>query len=321
MKEKLKLEIVKSNKTLQKNLDIGIINYKYFSGKYIIYESDGNVKEYDYGDKLLYEGEYLNGKRNGKGKEYDFYGKLFFEGEYLNGKRNGKGKEYYDNGKGEFFNDKEIIGTRYEQYGSIIYKISNNINEVEKEFDFYNDQINFEGEYLNGKRNGKGKEYYGNGQIKFEGEYLNDKRWNGKVYDPSNNQVYELKNGKGFLKEYMFDKLSFEGEYVNGERNGKGKDYFCGELIFEGEYLNGKRNGKGKEYEGYNKLKFEGEYLEGRKIGKGKEYYGWCNKLKFEGEYLYDFKLKGKYYLYQQLEYEGEYFEKDMIKMVILYMN
>ena len=45
-------------------------------------------------------------------------------------------------------------------------------------------------------------------------------------------------------------KLIFEGEYLNGERIGKGKEYGCyGELIFEGEYLNGKRNGKGKEYD------------------------------------------------------------------------
>ena len=46
------------------------------------------------------------------------------------------------------------------------------------------------------------------------------------------------------------DKLEYEGEYLNGERNGKGKEYNNdGELIFEGEYLNGKRwNGKGKEH-------------------------------------------------------------------------
>ena len=45
------------------------------------------------------------------------------------------------------------------------------------------------------------------------------------------------------------------------------------ELIFEGEYLNGKRNGKGKEYYSYNrKLEFEGEYLNGQRNGKGKEY-------------------------------------------------
>ena len=43
------------------------------------------------------------------------------------------------------------------------------------------------------------------------------------------------------------DKLLFEGEYLNGERNGMGKEYDSdGKLEFEGEYLKGKRNGKGK---------------------------------------------------------------------------
>ena len=99
--EKEKLEVVKCNKNLQKNIDISIINYKYIRGIYIIYESNRIRREY-YGtnDRLRFEGEYLNGKRNGKGKEYYCNGKLEFEGEYLHGIRwNGKGKEYYDNCK------------------------------------------------------------------------------------------------------------------------------------------------------------------------------------------------------------------------------
>ena len=45
-------------------------------------------------------------------------------------------------------------------------------------------------------------------------------------------------------KKYNDDgNLIFEGEYLNGERNGKGKEYnYDGGLIFEGEYLNGKRD-------------------------------------------------------------------------------
>ena len=35
----------------------------------------------------------------------------------------------------------------------------------------------FEGEYLNGKRNGKGKEYDNNGKLEYEGEYLNGERY------------------------------------------------------------------------------------------------------------------------------------------------
>ena len=43
-------------------------------------------------------------------------------------------------------------------------------NGMEKEKNFIK-MVNliFEGEYLNGKRNGKGKEYYISGHLKFEG--------------------------------------------------------------------------------------------------------------------------------------------------------
>ena len=43
--------------------------------------------------------------------------------------------------------------------------------------------------------------------------------------------------------------LMFEGEYLNGERNGKGKEYYEDELEYEGEFLNGRRQGRGKEYD------------------------------------------------------------------------
>ena len=46
---------------------------------------------------------------------------------------------------------------------------------MEKEYSDYGFLI-FEGEYLNGERNGKGKEYYKNGKLKFDGEYLNGER-------------------------------------------------------------------------------------------------------------------------------------------------
>ena len=90
------------------------------------------------------------------------------------------------------------------------------------------------------------------------------------------------------IREYYDNgKLKFEGNHLNGERNGKGKEYNDnGKLKFLGEYLKGERNGKGIEYYGNGKLKFEGEYLNGKKWnGKIKEYYE-NGELKFEGEYL-----------------------------------
>ena len=83
----------------------------------------------------------------------------------------------------------------------------------------------------------------------------------------------------------ILSKLVFEGEYLNGKRNGKGKEYDNnGKLIYEGEYLNGKRHGKGKEYDYNTNLIYEVEYLKGKRIGKGKEYY--IDNQIYEGQYL-----------------------------------
>ena len=125
------------------------------------------------------------------------------------------------------------------------------------------------------------------------------KKWSGQGYDNKNNIVYELIKGEGYLKEYYKDNiLIFEGEYLNGEKNWKGKEYdYFGRLIYEGEFLNGKRNGKCKEYEN-NNLIFEGEYKNGyKKIGK-EYFYEFINSsknlfLEFEGEYLLGKKYDG----------------------------
>ena len=83
-----KLKLIRYNKKLQKENDINIINYIYFSKRYLIIEPNGKGKEYDgYSDNLLFEGEYLNGKRNGKGIEFNIKGDIIFKGKYLNGLR------------------------------------------------------------------------------------------------------------------------------------------------------------------------------------------------------------------------------------------
>ena len=297
--ERRKLEIVRYNKVIQKNLNINLINYRLFAGKYIIQSKNGICKIYDYNDNLLFEGEYLNGKRNGHGKEYNKYGKLLFEGEYLNGKK-WNGKAYYS----EFLNDNKFLGEIIE-FDKFKYRIDNckiyyelkdgkgymrdyddekSIYEGEylngerngkgREFKKLGDSlIVFYGEYLNGKRNGKGKEYLQKDEyiydicrdkLIFEGEYLNGKRWNGKQYNDNNEKVYEIKDGKGYFKQKFDYKFIFEGEYLNGEINGKVKKYntnYNSYLEFECEFLNGKKHGNAKEYNEEKILIFEGKYL------------------------------------------------------------
>ena len=194
-------------------------------------------------------GKYIIYDGKGRGEEFSADNDhLLFEGEYKNGKRNGSGIEYH------------------EYWSSILFK----------------------GEYKNGKRNGKGKEYQIYGKKRFEGEYFNGKKWNGfgNRYDIS--KSYEIKNGKGYVKESNYDdNLFYEGEYLNGERHGKGKEYDENITFFEGEYLHGKKwngisynfycqevgelkNGKGDKifdlYECKGEVfKYIGQYLNGEK--------------------------------------------------------
>ena len=326
-----KFKLAKYNKNLQNILDINLEDYKDFcDGRIIYYEEPKEENNINCSGPLNNQlGDYKK-KRKRKGKED--YSNWCFEGEYINGERNGKGKEYFKYFEtpfhseprtvkilifeGEYLNNKKWNGIGYLFNGEIAYELKNGKGFIKKFCgDFFE---GFEGEYLNGERNGKGKET--EGCVIFEGEYLNGKKWNGKGYiqnDKEKNALYELKEGKGYFKEAIQKAMIgtiiiiFEGEYLNGEKNGKGKEYNeNGRLKFEGNYKSGKRNGKGKEYDDNGKLIFEGEYFNGKKKGKGKEYY-YNGKLKFEGEYLRNKKWNGKgteYYDKDKIEFEGEYF-------------
>ena len=127
----------------------------------------------------------------------------------------------------------------------------------------------FDGEYLLGKKwNGKEKKYFKNNKLQSDIEYLYGKKWNCIIYAPKNNNIYEIKNGKGSVKEYYDDgNLFFEGGYLDGEKNGNGREYdWKGNLIFEGEYFFNRRwNGKLNKYSTNSKLISEIEYINGRK--------------------------------------------------------
>ena len=203
LEEKDILLMANYNKSLQTKLRRSLINYKLFSGKYIKCEINTKGKIYNaFNNKILYEGEFYNNKRHGKGREYydNEEGNLKFEGEYLNGKRNGKGKEYDEFGnlifegeylndykktgkeyiynkleyKGEYLNNKKWTGKGYDKIGNIANELNDGKGNI-REYYKLNGNIKYEGVTLNGKRNGKGKEYNKFGRLIFEGEYLNEK--------------------------------------------------------------------------------------------------------------------------------------------------
>ena len=208
------------------------------------------------------------------------------------------------------------LGIDIEHYKEISGKYIIKDNLCMKEYELNSNKLMYEGEYSNGKRNGKGKEYYNNGKIKFQGEYLNGKRYKGKGYDIDGNINLEIKKGGKGKEYYKNGKIKFKGEFYN-ERKWNGKGYNCEEkevyeikngkgyikeyddiyelLIYEGEYINGKRHGKGKEYYFYLKTPSKRTKGNKRKIPftteENKEY-----EIKFEGEYSNGKKWNGKGY-------------------------
>ena len=289
----------------------------------------GKVLDYYFNGRIKFEGEYLNGKINGKGydnyhmviyeindgiglvRECDNNNILLFEGQYINGKRHGKGKEgfFQQTFEGEYYEGKKWNGTGY-IYNKAIYELKNGNGYIKE---YCDNILIFEGEYSNGLKNGKGREYFGNRaliqqkeklnklkikdnenketNILFEGEYLNGYRLKGKEYNIDDVLIFEGEYFKGhkFKGREFFPngKLEYEGEYLFDKKwNGKGYDE-KGKVIYE--LING--NGKVKEYKN-GKLIFEGEYLNGERNGKGKEYVNGI--LIYDGDYLNGYRKKGK---------------------------
>ena len=114
---------------------------------------NGETKEYDkYNDQLIFSGKYLNGKRNGKGTEYKSLLIVKSDNNFYSS-RNIK----YQNIEifcGEYFNGERKDGEEYNYDGELVY----------------------EGEYLNDKKNGKGKCFDDEGRLVYEGDYKNCKR-------------------------------------------------------------------------------------------------------------------------------------------------
>ena len=80
------------------------------------------------------------------------------------------------------------------------------------------------------------------------------------------NQVYNC--SVTYIKQY--DNGRYEGEMVDGKREGKGKFFFITGDYYEGEFKNNAKEGYGK-YVYNNKDVYEGEYKEGKMQKNAKE--------------------------------------------------
>jgi hypothetical protein len=167
----------------------------------------------------------------------------------------------------------------------------------------------YEGETLNGYRNGKGKYNWTTGE-KYEGEWKDDKANGIGIYTYPNGSKYEgqlsdgKKNGNGMLTDINGDK--YEGEWKGDLRNGQGTYTWSSGSKYVGQFRDDKPNGQGtftwpsgSRYVGQHKdgnrdgqgiltdsdgSKYEGEWKDDKKHGQGT--YTYSNSSKYVGEFI-----------------------------------
>ena len=215
---------------------------------------------------------------------------------------------------------------------TIVYRLIEN-NGQGKEYDKDKDELLFEGEYKNKKRNGIGKEY-DEGKLIFEGEYKNGiKNGYGKKYDKKNGKlIFEGQylngvecEGKGMVEELDLEVsllrktlAYYYGKFKEGKINEQGKKintiYSKDRNDYERNFLKGKKSGQGKEYYDLNNIKmllYEGEFEDDKRNGYGKEYKD--GKIIFEGQFLNGQRWEGYGKEYNnkinddKIDFEGEY--------------
>lgn len=165
----------------------------------------------------------------------------------------------------------------------------------------------FEGYFINGKKNGRGKYIWANGNVydgnwvdgkctgkgriswssgaSFDGEWKDNQMSEGK-YSYADGSVYEgsFKNGKydGYGKRIYKDGDKYEGRWQSGSRNGKGVYTWADGDVYDGEWKDDKRCGVGRMVmygkagpdalnagEVFIKYSYDGEWLDNREHGHG----------------------------------------------------
>lgn len=156
-----------------------------------------------------------------------------YVGEYKDGKPNGKGKLYYSDENLSTYEGEFVNGKRQGQ-GVIIWKSGSR----------------YEGAWIDDMREGQGKMFWANGE-RFDGEWMSDKMLNGTyVYTDGAKYIgyflYGLKHGQGTY--YYPNGEKYVGGWKNGQRNGEGIMYYAGGSRYEGSFVDGKREGGGTYY-------------------------------------------------------------------------
>ncbi|XP_058425278.1 radial spoke head 10 homolog B-like [Diceros bicornis minor] len=175
---------------------------------------------YTWPDGSTYEGEVINGVRNGFGMFKCSTQPLSYIGHWCHSKRHGKGSIYY-NQEGTSWYEGDWVHSIKKGWGIRCYK-SGNI---------------YEGQWENNMRHGQGRMRW----LTTNEEYTG--RWERGVQNGFGTHTWFLKR---ILKSQYPLRNEYIGEFVNGDRHGRGKFYYASGAVYEGEWVSNKKHGMGR---------------------------------------------------------------------------
>jgi regulation of enolase protein 1 (concanavalin A-like superfamily) len=116
---------------------------------------------------------------------------------------------------------------------------------------------------------------YGNGTAELNEEIKYKANWKNEFelpefYESVYSSVFKYKGSDKYVKEYYVG--GFKGALSSENFHGKGVLKYGGNIVYEGEWINGEKSGKGTYYGQFNdgsKYKYVGEWLNNKENGKG----------------------------------------------------
>lgn len=184
--------------TFTDNKKTGKWNYLYKNGAKEQYGSynaagkpDGLWKWFYESGNLKREEQLKNGVSNGTMQELSDSGKIIVKGEYIDGEEDGEW--FYE------VNDDKVVGSYVNGKKEGVWK------------GYYNDQLYFEGSFVEGMPDGEHKYYWDNGRIKEKGNYIAGKK-------EGNWSLYSYEGLRLIVIEYSDGiEISYDGSKIEDE--------------------------------------------------------------------------------------------------------
>ncbi len=269
------LNLKNSLPPLNINSKINLINFSSNNKKFL----KSSIKLFN--EDLFYQGEWSkNYKMNGKGLMYIIQREILFEGLFQNNTFI-FGRIYYPD---LTYYEGDVINSRKNGYGKIVYNDGcifkgNFKDDLFDGFGKYTCKLyNYEGEYVCGKKCGKGKESNLVKNTQYEGDFKDDKKNGFGEEKSSDGTIYrgefkdDLKHGKGTLILDGIKTWAYKGEFKNDKISGKGRFRWNENKEYFGEWENNELSGYGILID--RNYKHIGYFEDSNKHGYGASFFG-----------------------------------------------